>query len=53
MPMKIWAFGSRVNGQAHDTSDLDLVIKTKSAELLSCVEIFRFKEALQESNIPC
>jgi len=23
---EIWAFGSRVNGDAHDTSDLDLVI---------------------------
>ena len=27
-PIEVWAYGSRVNGTAHDTSDLDLVLRT-------------------------
>ena len=29
-PVKIWAFGRRVNGQAHEGSDLDLVVVPSS-----------------------
>jgi predicted nucleotidyltransferase len=51
-PSKILAFGSRVDGSAHDTSDLDLVIisdKNKKIEINNLVE---FKERLKKSNIP-
>ncbi|MBN2825227.1 MAG: nucleotidyltransferase domain-containing protein [Campylobacterales bacterium] len=51
-PLEIWAFGSRVNGDAHDTSDLDLVIKSKSGKKLNIHEFVGFKEALRDSNIP-
>ena len=27
-PIEVWAYGSRVNRDAHDTSDLDLVLRT-------------------------
>jgi predicted nucleotidyltransferase len=40
----VWAYGSRVSGDAHDGSDLDLaVIEGSAAEI---------KQALQESNVP-
>lgn len=51
-PLEIWAFGSRVNGDAHDTSDLDLVIVTDSGEKLDIDELVSFREALRNSNIP-
>jgi len=51
-PSQIWAFGSRVNGDAHDMSDLDLVIVPNGDEKLPMIEIINFKERLQESNIP-
>lgn len=51
-PLEIWAYGSRVNGDAHDTSDLDLVILTKSKKKLDIDEFMSFKTALQKSNIP-
>lgn len=51
-PVKIWAFGSRVNGQAHDGSDLDLVVISGNQESLDAEQFFMFKEAIQESSIP-
>ena len=46
----IWAYGSRVNGQAHDMSDLDLALIAK--DKLDIGEFMNFKEALTDSNIP-
>ena len=46
---EIWAYGSRVHGDAHSGSDLDLAVKdfhSKTANL------FKLKELLSESNIP-
>ncbi len=51
-PLEIWAYGSRVSGDAHDMSDLDLVILTKAKEKLDIDELMGFKSALQKSNIP-
>lgn len=31
LPIEVWAYGSRVNGTAHDASDLDLVVRTFAA----------------------
>ena len=50
---EVWAYGSRVNGTAHDTSDLDLVVrhpadlKTKQGPAF-----WELKEAFSESNLP-
>ena len=51
-PLEILAYGSRVNGDAHDMSDLDLVILTESKKKLDINELFNFKDILQKSNIP-
>ena len=47
----VWAYGSRVNGQSHEGSDLDLVVRGPDLEPLG-VEFLDLVEALQESNIP-
>jgi len=51
-PIKILAYGSRVSGEAHDMSDLDLVIISKDKKKLDIDELVTFKEKLQKSNIP-
>ncbi len=51
-PSQIWAFGSRVNGDAHDTSDLDLVIVSDDKQKIDIDEFINFKDVLRESNIP-
>ncbi len=51
-PSQILAYGSRVNGDAHDTSDLDLVIVTKEKKPLDIDELLDFRESLKKSNIP-
>lgn len=51
-PAKVWAYGSRVNGLAHDMSDLDLVIITQDQSPLALGELTSVKEKLTESNIP-
>ncbi len=51
-PSILWAYGSRVNGEAHETSDLDLVIVSKNGKKIDIEEFINFKEALQNSNIP-
>ncbi len=46
---EIWAYGSRLNGDAHSGSDLDLVVKdfhSKNAKL------YELKNLFSESNIP-
>ncbi len=51
-PITIWAYGSRVSGQAHDMSDLDLTLIAKDNKKIDIDEYIRFKEALTDSNIP-
>ena len=50
--LEIWAYGSRVTGQAHPCSDLDLVIRTKGLRALDMEQLYAFREALEASNIP-
>lgn len=45
----IWAYGSRVDGTAHEGSDLDLAVKDFGQE---DVYLFELKEKLKESNVP-
>ena len=48
---EVWAYGSRVNGQSHPGSDLDLVIRSPTLELLGA-EYHNLIRALEQSNIP-
>lgn len=45
----IWAYGSRLNGDSHDGSDLDLVVKNFNDNNCYLSEL---KELLNNSNIP-
>ena len=51
-PVEIWAYGSRVNGTCHDTSDLDLVIRTKDLSPIQWELVENFNSMLKDSNIP-
>lgn len=51
-PVKILAYGSRVNGDSHDSSDLDLVVKSKDLQYINAEEISTFRDVLQDSSIP-
>lgn len=46
---EIWAYGSRINGNAHQGSDLDLVVKNFNDENK---KIYELQELIKESNIP-
>lgn len=50
--IEVWAYGSRVNGQAHEGSDLDLVIRTQDLQELPIDILMDLKEKIRESNIP-
>lgn len=53
VPHKIvWAYGSRVNGTAHDGSDLDLVIIDLKNEKTQLENLIELRKAFSESNIP-
>lgn len=45
----IWAYGSRVGGDSHDGSDLDMAVKTFGDKNCS---LSKLKELLNDSNIP-
>ena len=49
---QVWAFGSRVNGDAHEGSDLDLVLRNPPDLAQSVAGWLELKEALQESSLP-
>ncbi len=50
---EIWAYGSRVAGTAHDTSDLDLVVRHPAdLKVQQGSAFWDLKEALSESNLP-
>ena len=52
IPIEIWAYGSRINGTAHEGSDLDLVIRTKDLQPFPVNEYNQLIETIRESNIP-
>jgi predicted nucleotidyltransferase len=51
-PLEVWAYGSRVTGKAHETSDLDMVLVTNEEQELKLTDLLQFKKALENSNIP-
>ncbi|MDE0099205.1 MAG: restriction endonuclease subunit S, partial [Truepera sp.] len=50
--VEVWAYGSRVKGQSHDGSDLDLVLRSPDLQPIPADSLASFSEALQESPIP-
>jgi predicted nucleotidyltransferase len=52
VPFEVWAYGSRVNGSAHDGSDLDLVIRSQSLNKLPANIYIDLCEKIRDSNIP-
>jgi predicted nucleotidyltransferase len=52
IPVEIWAYGSRVNGTAHEASDLDLVIITSNQKNIPIDILIDIKEKIVNSNIP-
>jgi len=49
---EVWAYGSRVTGGAHETSDLDLVLRDPSDPQREVAGYPALKEALQASTLP-
>ena len=45
---EIWAYGSRVKGDAHEGSDLDMVVKSFNSNK----NIYKLRELINDSNIP-
>ena len=50
--IEVWAYGGRVNGQSHDGSDLDLVLRSPDLQEIPVGRVADLKKALRESNIP-
>ena len=49
---EVWAYGSRVNGQSHEGSDLDLVVRQPDRLGEPQRRLFSLRDALAESNLP-
>ncbi|MGP8197869.1 MAG: nucleotidyltransferase family protein [Limisphaerales bacterium] len=49
---EVWAFGSRVNGDGHDGSDLDLVVRNPAGLNQPQKQLYALRDALSESNLP-
>ena len=49
--VEVWAYGSRVGGDAHEASDLDMVLRSPTLDRLGH-ELHDLREAFQESNLP-
>jgi len=49
---EVWAYGRRVNGEGHDGSDLDLVVRNPAALDQPQKQLYALREALSESNLP-
>ena len=50
--IQVIAYGSRVDGTAHDASDLDLALKSTSGAPVERDLFLAFVEAVKYSNIP-
>jgi len=50
--VEVLAYGSRVQGTAHDGSDLDLVLRKPDGTALPSMTLEDFREALSESDLP-
>ena len=50
--VEVWAYGSRVSGNSHGGSDLDLVLRSPELEQIPIRKLVDLEEALRESTIP-
>ncbi len=50
--VEVWAYGSRVSGQSHDGSDLDLVLRGPDLAPIDVRVLAAFLDALRDSTIP-
>ena len=50
--IEVWAYGSRVNGNSHDGSDLDLVLRAPDLQEIPIGPLTDFTEALHNSTLP-
>lgn len=50
--VELWAYGSRVTGDAHSGSDLDLVLRRCDLKPIPVQTVRQFREALRHSNLP-
>lgn len=50
--VEVWAYGSRVNGRAHECSDLDLVLRAPDLRPIPADALADFIEAVHDSTIP-
>jgi predicted nucleotidyltransferase len=51
-PFEVWAYGSRVNGGAHEGSDLDLVMRSANLTPIPMDTFATLCEKIRDSNIP-
>ena len=49
---EVWCYGSRVTGQSHPASDLDLVLRNPSDLAAPQAALMQLKGALNESDLP-
>ena len=49
---EVWAYGSRVNGESHEGSDLDLVVRGPDLKRIPSGPLADLIDALEESNVP-
>lgn len=49
---EVWAYGSRVRGDCHDTSDLDLVVRNPADLTRALTNLADVADAFSESNLP-
>lgn len=52
LTVEVWAYGSRVTGNAHTGSDLDLVIRSSDLKKLPINFFMELKDKITQSNIP-
>ena len=50
--VEVWAYGSRITGESHDGSDLDLVLRAPDLQKIPVGRLSDLWEALRESTIP-
>jgi len=49
---EVWAYGSRVSGGGHDSSDLDIVLRNPDDLNKPQENLIELRDALSESDIP-
>lgn len=49
---EVWAYGSRVTGGSHDTSDLDIVLRNPSDLTQRTANLPDLEQAIQDSLLP-